>query len=109
MAHSLLMTDIASVNTRLICPTARWQKSRQSLARKIILFFRTTIRCIDSPVPSRMRGVRVVTNVGRDAMDAAALQDGQCLSRTAKSCGPGTPWLVPSWRQCPAHCADDGD
>ncbi|MGH6677591.1 MAG: hypothetical protein ACREDL_01300, partial [Bradyrhizobium sp.] len=50
-----------------------------------------------------------VTNAGRDAMDATVPQDERCLLRTAKLCGSGTPWLVPSWRQCFSHCADDGD
>jgi hypothetical protein len=40
------------------------------------------------------RGERVVTIVGRDAMDALALFDGQHQARTAKSCGPGAPGLV---------------
>jgi len=41
--------------------------------------------------PSRLdeRGVRVVTNVRRDAVDVEALPDERRLSRTVKSCGPG--------------------
>jgi hypothetical protein len=54
------------------------------------------------------RGVRVVTNVERNAVDALALTDEQRWVRTAKSCGPGTPRQVPNWRQCVPHCADDG-
>ena len=38
-----------------------------------------------------MRGVRVVTNVVRNAVDAKALTDERQPSRTAKSCGPGAP------------------
>ncbi|MGO8911517.1 MAG: hypothetical protein ACLQDM_19660, partial [Bradyrhizobium sp.] len=50
--------------------------------------------------PSRLgkRGVRVVTNVGRDAMDAAVSTRRTTLRRTAKSCGPGAPTLALSWR-----------
>ena len=33
----------------------------------------------------------VVTNVGRDAVDADVPTDERRLSRTAKSCGPGAP------------------
>jgi len=45
--------------------------------------------------PSRLdtRGVRVVTNVGRDAMDANAFAGRAARWRTAKSCGSGTPGL----------------
>jgi hypothetical protein len=32
--------------------------------------------------------LRNVINAGRDAVDAAAAQDGRGKSRTAKSCGP---------------------
>jgi hypothetical protein len=45
----------------------------------------------------------------RDAMDAKVPPDERRWSWTAKTCGPGTPWLVLSWRQCFSHCADDGD
>src|SRR5215472_2334830 len=39
------------------------------------------------------RGVRVVTNVERDAVDASAARDEQRPGRTAKACGPGPPML----------------
>jgi hypothetical protein len=38
-----------------------------------------------------MRGERVVTIVGRDAMDANAFARRAAHRRTAKSCGPGAP------------------
>jgi hypothetical protein len=44
------------------------------------------------------RGVRVVTNAGRDAMDAAVSTRRATLRRTAKSCGPGAPTLALSLR-----------
>jgi hypothetical protein len=37
------------------------------------------------------RGVRVVTNVARNAVDAIVLTDERRRLRTAKSCGPGAP------------------
>jgi hypothetical protein len=52
------------------------------------------------PVPSRHEGrLAIVTDAGRDAVDAVAAQDGRGKSRTAKSCGPDTPTLVSSWRK----------
>ena len=50
-------------------------------------------------VPLREEGrIAIVTNAKRDAMDAKVLTDEQRFSRTAKLCGPGTPWLVSSSR-----------
>jgi len=52
----------------------------------------------------------IVTNVGRDAVDALASQDERRLRRTAKPCGPGAPTLASSlqavtcgrrWQQSP--------
>ena len=61
-------------------------------------------------VPLREEGrIAIVTNAKRDAMDATMLTDEQRFSRTAKLCGPGTPWLVPSSRRCASHHAGDGD
>jgi len=42
----------------------------------------------------------IVTNVGRDAVDALAAQDERRTKRTAKSCGPDIPTLISSWRRC---------
>jgi hypothetical protein len=36
----------------------------------------------------------IVTNVGRDAVDALAAQDERRKKRTAKSCGPDAPMLA---------------
>ena len=41
----------------------------------------------------------IVTNAGRDAVDAAARVT-NVLTRTAKSCGPDAPMLASSWRRC---------
>ena len=51
--------------------------------------------------PSRLgkRGVRVVTNAGWDAVDAAVSLDERRCARTAKSCGPGAPTLALSFRR----------
>jgi hypothetical protein len=41
----------------------------------------------------------IVTNAGRDAVDALALQDEKRVKRTAKSCGPDAPTLASSVRR----------
>jgi hypothetical protein len=52
------------------------------------------------------RGARaIVTNAGRDAMDADGAADDERRLRTAKSCGPDTPTLVSDRRR---FSADDG-
>jgi hypothetical protein len=54
------------------------------------------------------RGERVVTIVGRDAMDAtAALRRGASESRTANACGPGA--LVAGAKLADDESAGDGD
>src|SRR6185437_14563631 len=55
-----------------------------------------------------MRGVRVVTNVERNAVDANVPIDERHDLRTAKSCGPGAPMQAPSRPRCLEHRADDG-
>jgi hypothetical protein len=48
-------------------------------------------------VPSRQEGrFAIVTNAGRDAVDAAVSKDERCWLRTAKSCGPDAPTLASS-------------
>jgi hypothetical protein len=48
----------------------------------------------------------IVTDAGRDAVDADGAFDERRVMRTAKSCGPDTPTLVSSSRK--ATFADDG-
>ena len=43
------------------------------------------------PFRADNRGVRVVTNVERNAVDVKALSDERRSLRTVKSCGPGAP------------------
>jgi hypothetical protein len=50
----------------------------------------------------------IVTNVGRDAVDALAAQDERRKKRTVKSCGPDAPMLAFS-RDNALHCAGHGD
>ena len=45
------------------------------------------------PVPARW-ALAIVTNVGRDAVDASLREDEPCGRRTAKSCGPDAPLLA---------------
>ena len=60
--------------------------------------------------PSRpgKRGGRVVTNAGRDAVDANVPIDERRASRTGKSCGPGAPMQAPSLREGLRLFEDDG-
>ena len=44
----------------------------------------------------------IVTDAGRDAVDAAARERRTVLTRTAKSCGPDAPTLASSWRSNPS-------
>jgi hypothetical protein len=53
----------------------RSQKSCLAPPAKIFLFYRSSIGCMVSPVPHRQRGVRVVTNVERNAVDVKGLSD----------------------------------
>jgi hypothetical protein len=53
------------------------------------------------------RGERVVTNVGRDAMDAICVARRAARTRTTKSCGPGAPGLALSFAG--DEPAGDGD
>ncbi len=57
-------------------------------------------------MPSRPTEGRlaIVTDAGRDAMDASGATDEGAILWTAKSCGPDIPTLVSSWRET----ADDG-
>ena len=41
----------------------------------------------------------IVTDAGRDAMDASGALDESASLRTAKSCGPDAPTLASSWRK----------
>src|SRR5438105_11544432 len=52
-----------------------------------------------SAVSPKRGALAIVTNVGRDAVDALASQDERGLRRTAKSCGPDAPTLASSCAQ----------
>ena len=63
---------------------------------------RPAVRIIRTIVPSHSEGrLAIVTDAGRDAMDAGGASDEGAGLRTAKSCGPDTPTLVSSWRSYP--------
>ena len=51
------------------------------------------------PFRADNRGVRVITNVERNAVDVKALTDERRSLRTAKSCGPGAPMQALSLRE----------
>src|SRR5271155_4808427 len=50
------------------------------------------------PVPLEGR-LAIVTDAGRDAVDAGRALDQQRVKRTAKPCGPDAPTLASSWRK----------
>jgi len=43
--------------------------------------------------------IAIVTDAGRDAVDAGGAADESADLRTAKSCGPDAPTLASSWRK----------
>jgi hypothetical protein len=47
-------------------------------------------------VPSEGR-LAIVTDAGRDVVDADGADNERCLRRTAKPCGPDAPTLASSW------------
>ena len=59
---------------------------------------KSSLRSSRRPAPHEGR-FAIVTNAGRDAMDADGAIDERRLRRTAKSCGPDTPTLVSSRRK----------
>jgi hypothetical protein len=70
-------------------------------------FFFAEVVLLSRPVPSRPRGVRVVTNVGRDAMDADA-----CAGRAARSADGEVVWSWHPWagaKPAGRRPAGDGD
>src|SRR6185312_5927986 len=68
----------------------------QASLRKIFLFHFSEIHDCLPPSRPDERDVRVVTNVGRVAMDALRPRDERLVMRTAKSRGPGAPTLASS-------------
>jgi hypothetical protein len=85
---------------RLICPTGKsvnWLSS--PLLQKYSAFPKTQITSI-SPSSRPIEGrIAIVTNAGRDAVDAGGAADESAGLRTAKSCGPDAPTLASSWRK----------
>jgi hypothetical protein len=76
------ITSLSVSPPRPVCP---------DLDAKIIRFRFFGIRDLVIPFRAGTRGVRVVTNVGRNAVDVKMLSDVRLFLRTAKSCGPGAP------------------
>src|ERR1700745_150633 len=81
----------------------------------VVPFCRRLVSCsfwysevIFSSFRADTRGVRVVTNVGRNAVDVEALTDERRLSRTVKSCGPGAPKSGAKSALMLAHHAGEG-
>jgi hypothetical protein len=66
---------------------------------RIFAWRRGKISIIDSAIPSHLEGrLAIVTNAGRDAMDAGGAKDDSAILRTAKACGPDPATLGSSLR-----------
>jgi hypothetical protein len=101
--------DIFSVfRISLICPTGTLAKTLSTPRAKNILLFRSNHQVYGRLVPLRSRGVRVVTNVERNAVDAGRADRRAARRRTAKSCGPGAPMSGVTLATMLTHCADNG-
>jgi hypothetical protein len=80
----------------------------QSFANISLSFFPKLV--ITGLVPARKRGVsRSSRTLGKGCGGREGVARRTTPTRTAKSCGPGAPWLAPSWRRCMRIIADDGD
>src|SRR5205814_5874060 len=76
----------------LICPVqSHLQKHFRSSPKQI-----TSLVTPSRPTKGRLA---IVTNAGRDAVDADGAFDEQHVRRTAKSCGSDAPTLASSWRK----------
>ena len=72
----------------------------ESPLQKYFGFRQTQITSRIPVIPSHTEGrLAIVTNAGRDAVDAGGAKDESAYSRTAKSCGPDAPTLVSSSRK----------
>jgi hypothetical protein len=71
----------------------------QPFFENISVFRNTQISvCSGRPVPQRGAHA-IVTDAGRDAVDADSADDERRERRTAKPCGPDPPTLGSSWRK----------
>jgi hypothetical protein len=93
---------LAAANQRDGQITSDFQKSCQAPKSKIFLFSLGPNQFTDSRrlVPPEGR-LAIVTNAGRDAMDAAARETNAACWRTAKSCRSGAPMQASSLADFP--------
>src|ERR1035437_5474351 len=84
------------------CGGRRRRQRRERPFAKIFLFSRYPnhfyIRRRSVPLEGR---IAIVTDAGRNAVDAGGAKDESARSRTAKSWGPDAPTLASSWRDFP--------
>src|SRR3954447_21011240 len=77
-----------------------WFPRRPALFAKYIVSRLPQIKPISRAVSSHQEGrLAIVTNAGRDAVDAKARSTMRSFSRTAKSCGPDASTLASSERE----------
>jgi hypothetical protein len=96
------LTIASGERRELICPSCQ-------LVADIFACDVGQITGTSSRVPCPIRGaLAIVTNVGRDAVDAFVARDECTKKRTAKSCGPDISTLMSSGRRCFGIAACDG-
>ncbi len=91
-----------SGNNNPICPTGKSLNPVQARSQKYFCFSETQITPISSPSRPEEGRCAIVTNAGRDAVDAEGVARRARLKRTEKSCGPDAPTLASSsWKTNP--------
>jgi hypothetical protein len=71
----------------------------QSPIKKYFRSLLTQISCTSPPSRPTEGRFAIVTDAGRDAVDADGAKDESADLWTAKSCGPDAPTLASSWRK----------
>src|SRR4051794_31216392 len=88
--HSPISPTGKSLNLSISCPVR---------ISKIFLFAIDPNQNYKRAILSHTEGrIAIVTNAGRDAVDARGSLDERTLKRTAKSCGPDASTPASSWR-----------
>jgi hypothetical protein len=105
-----LTSDPGSARGNEIHVAIQVDLGRPVLARKIFRLCRRANHLYDlAPFLPRKRGVsRPSRTLGKECGGRASIAGRAMVARTAKSCGSGTPTLVPSWRRCSSIVACDG-
>jgi len=94
-----MVATICCLTGCLICPSGKSVTCLSSpLCKNIPLRRKPKSAIYRSPSRPIEGRLAIVTDAGRDAVDADSAFDEWRVRRTAKSCGPDAPTLVSSWR-----------